>query len=181
MRRGVRRVVLAGSAGAVLAAAPAAVAPVASARPICDEGWVFANPHRYARRLVVFDRERDENRTGHRIRATLIAKRGGTARWHIDAAIDAGAGGSIFKVIKASVSSHFHVSVTRKMTASIGNKVSSPVRAHHALVGKYGVFRMVVTGHLYYWTRYCGVGTDKGYVTVKLPDEVGWRVTEPHL
>ena len=94
---------------------------------------------------------------------------------------DAGAGGSIFKVIKASVESHFHISVTRQMTAEIGNKVTSPIRAHHALVGKYGVFRMVVTGHLYYWTRYCSVGTDKGYVTAQLPDQVGWRVTEPHL
>jgi hypothetical protein len=174
---------------AALAAAGAAVALAtlggsaltpAGARPRCDAAWEFANPHVKSRRLRAFDRERDENHTRHSLQATLTAKRGGTVTWGIQSHVG-GSGGLDFGIVSAWVESSFDFDFSRSLTAEIGNEVSQRVSPHHALVGRYGVFKMVVTGHVYFLNSVCDVQSDKGRVAVGLPNQVGWSVRQPHL
>jgi hypothetical protein len=130
----------------------------------------------------VFDRERDENRTGHTAEVTLTSRRGGTFTYQVSASGGGEAGVSApFSVFSASIKAEFGVSVSRQMTAEIGNDISVPVSPHHALVGKYGIFKMIVTGHLYYLTEACDVTNDKGSMTVKTPRQVGWRISDYRL
>jgi hypothetical protein len=158
------------------------LAPASGGRPICEEGWKFRNLHREARKLKVFDRERDENRTGHTAEVTLTSRRGGTFTYQVSASAGGEAGVSApFGVFSASIKAEFGVSVSRQMTAEIGNNITVPVSPHHALVGKYGIFKMIVSGHLYYLTRACDITNDEGYVTVKTPRQVGWRISDDPL
>lgn len=165
---------------AILATSGGSAITPAGARPRCDAAWHFAHPHVKSRRLHAFDRERDENHTRHRLQATLTARRGGTLQWGIHTHFG-GSGGLNFGIVSASVDSSFDFDYSRTLTAEIGNEVSQAVSPHHALVGRYGVFKMVVTGHVYFLTSVCERQSDKGRVAVDLPNQVGWSVHQPHL
>ena len=169
---------------ALLAAAVAAgsLAQTGQAQPRCDSGWRFVHLDQEPRKLKVFDRERDENRTRHVAQVTLTSRRGGTFTYQVSA----GGGGEVgvsapFSVFSASIKAEFGVSVARQMTAEVGNDISVPVSPHHALVGRYGIFKMIVTGHLYYLTETCDITNDQGRVTAKLPKQIGWRISEHRL
>jgi hypothetical protein len=172
-------IAVAGTAVALAMLGGSALTP-AAARPRCDAAWQFADPHVKSRRLRAFDRERDENHTSHSLQATLTAKRGGTVEWGIHSHFG-GSGGLNFGIVSASVDSSFDFDYSRSLTAEIGNEVSQRVAPHHALVGRYGVFKMVVTGHVYFLNSVCDVQNDKGRVAVDLPNQVGWSVHQPHL
>jgi hypothetical protein len=152
----------------------------AGARPRCDAAWHFDSPHVKSRRLVAYDRERDENHSRRPLHATLTAKRGGTLEWAIHSHLG-GSGGINFGIVSASVDSSFDFEFSRSLSAEVGNEVSQTVAPHHALVGRYGVFKMVVTGHVYFLTSICERQQDKGRVAVDLPSQVGWSVRQPHL
>jgi hypothetical protein len=175
----VTAVAVAGAAATLAILGGSALTP-AGARPRCDPQWYFANPHVKSRRLHAFDRERDENHTRRPLQATLTAKRGGTLEWGVHSSFGGG-GGINFGIVSASVDASFDFEFSRSLTAEIGNEVSQSVAPHHAIVGRYGVFKMVVTGHVYFLTSVCERQQDKGRVAVDLPNQVGWSVHQPHL
>ncbi len=176
-----------GKAGALaagvglLVAGTGPLAGGASARPVCDAGWRFEHPHRVVKKMVVFDRERNENRTGSRASTTFTAKRGGTASYSVSGDFGGGVEEDLFGVIKLSVQSHLGVKVERQIHAELGNSITVTMRPHRAVVGKYGVFRLVVRGHLFYLTRTCQRQHNRPRAKAKLPVQVGWRVSSHRI
>lgn len=169
---------------ASLGAAAAAVlleAGSASAHPVCDPGWQFDNVVNHGRGFTVYDRQRDENHTSHRIQASFTAHRGGTYKSQNNIHLDASVEAKIWKIVIAQVHASFDAQVTRVMTASVGNTVRSIVRAHHAVIANYGIFHRSVTGRVYYLTSNCKMQQVNPYATFRLPDEVGWKVFEKKL
>ena len=113
---------------------------------------------------------------------TLTSRRGGTLGYQVTADGGGEVGGSVpFGIFSASIKAEFGVSVSRQMTAEIGNDISVPASPHAALVGRYGIFKMIVTGHLYYLAENCDITSGKGIVTAKMPRQIGWRITEHRL
>jgi hypothetical protein len=174
-----------GKACAVVAGAGAlatiGMAGGAHARPQCDAGWRFEHPRRVDRKLVVFDRERDENRTGRTAMATFTARHGGTVSYSIAGDFGAGAEASLFDVIKVSIQSNLHVDVRRELHAEVGNSISVKVPPNRAVTGRYGVFKLVVRGHLFYLTRTCQRQHNHPRTRVRLPNQVGWRINQHRI
>jgi hypothetical protein len=176
-----------GKAGALaagvglLVAGTGPLAGGASARPACDAGWRFEHPRRVVKKMVVFDRERNENRTGSRASTTFTANRGGTASYSVSGDFGGGLEEDFFGVIKLSVESHLGVTVVHQMHADLGNSITVKMRPHHWVKGKYGVFRLVVRGHLFYLTRTCQRQHNRPRLKAKLPLQVGWRVSSGRI
>ena len=153
----------------------------AEAVPLCDAGWHFDHPHRVDRKLVVFDRERDENLTRRGAQATFTANHGGSVSWSMEGSFGGGLEADLFGLIKASVQSNLNVNVERSVHADIGNAITVRVPPHRAVTGRYGVFKLVVRGHLYFLTRTCQRQHNRPRERVKLPNQVGWRITSHRI
>jgi hypothetical protein len=176
-----------GKAGALaagvglLVAGTGPLAGGASARPACDAGWRFEHPHRVVKKMVVFDHEYNENKTGNAASTTFTANRGGTASYSVSGDFGGGLEEDFFGVIKLSVESHLGVTVVHQMHAELGNSITVRMRPHHWVRGKYGVFRLVVRGHLFYLTRTCQRQHNRPRLKAKLPLSVGWRVSSGRI
>jgi hypothetical protein len=169
------------AAGAGLLAAGCVLPGGADALPQCDPGWFFKHPRRVDKKLVVFDRERDENLTHRGASATFTANHGGTVSWSMSGGFGGGAEADLFGLIKTSVEANLNVQVARSLHAEVGNAITVHVPPHRAVVGHYGVFKLVVRGHLYYLTRTCQRQHNRPRVRVKLPHQIGWRVSQHQI
>ena len=169
------------AAGAGLLTAGCLLPGGADARPVCDAGWYFNHPRRVDKRMVVFDRERDENLTRHGAQATFTAHHGGTVSWSTSGDFGGGLEADLFGVIKASVQSNLNLSVERSMHAEVGNSITVRVPPHRAVTGRYGIFKLVIRGHLFYLTSACQRQRNHPRLGVRLPHQVGWRVRQHRI
>ncbi|MFF7751288.1 hypothetical protein ACFZCP_18965 [Streptomyces sp. NPDC007971] len=75
------------------------------------------------------------------------------------------------------VKTKFHVQVSAKMTAKLGNSISVDTPSHKTTHAKYGVWRLMHTGKSYYLHQNCTASPEHTVVSYS-PYHVGWYLWE---
>jgi hypothetical protein len=149
----------------------------ALARPICDSkpGWRFTNVRFKRTQHVRFPGERDfvsTNASSVTQHVGASQSVSGTVSLGVSVSVEAKAGFAIVAEVKSSITASATRSISRSRTYSVDITIP-PHKTAHAF---YGVSRAVVRGHLYKLNSICQIVADKGRVTARVPNGLGWRI-----
>lgn len=138
----------------------------------CKPEYSYDNLSNKGEALEVVDQEQDTNASSSPEDVTFSSQRSGTVSTSLNIHVEAD-----FVAISEAVFVHVHgeinASISRTLTASIGNQTHLSVPGMAAGYGDYGVYVQMASGHLY--TSNCpGTRYDWGNVFSYTPEKVGW-------
>jgi len=134
----------------------------------CQPQYVYDHVTDQGQRLVVTDHRQNGNNTGQDATTTLTAEKSATVTVSADAGVDADLG-----AIVEGVKVQLQVTVSKSVTASIGDSTTITIPDGKTGYGDYGVFVELASGHLY--SPNCGVEYGS-HVLSRTPIAEGWCV-----
>ncbi|HEY9439732.1 MAG TPA: hypothetical protein VIS29_14005 [Streptomyces sp.] len=75
------------------------------------------------------------------------------------------------------IEGEYHVDLSAKLTAKLGNKISVDTPSKYTTYGSYGVYRLKSAGYSQYTYTNCTKGAKKNG-TVYTPHRIGWAIWE---